>query len=646
MLENPVGHKTMYVIVARILLSLLLITAVPAMAQLDVRDLAVYEDRSGTETIATIAALPAAAFSPRPNGLSEGYTRSVHWLRFNAQASPGESGDWWLEIHPGYLDDVRLFESDPAHPGDFIERRSGDMLPFIEREAPYRGLLFRVRLLDSEARTFHLRLKTTSASLMMIKLWPVDKFASALPLEYSLLGGLIGLLAIILAINLIYWLQQREAVNLYYLAYITTVLISSMFVQGFASQFFLPSNPVMVNDLQYVSSFLMTAAAGRLYQSILLIERRQRVLWLLYQTLIYLPLFLIPAIPLGYFTEAQRLVIGFATLMTPISFGRSLQLLRNKAAGGMLLVIATVSSVVAISFSLFQLSGLFAGSFLILHAFLVGSVFNVIALHLAIGARARAERMLQMEVIEIARLNALKAEREMQAREEQAHFISMITHEIKTPLAGIAAASDALEILNGESTPEVVTRIERIRRGVQRIDGIFERYLQVDRTDNAQLAPVFADHALHEVVSRAVGQFTGSTQRLQVELGEDERLTCDADLVATAILNLIDNAMKYSPADEPVRLSTRRVDGHEILIEVADRGPGVPDELRDAIFQRYIRAPAQANVPGIGVGLSLVHKIAELHQGSIELRNDERGGARFWLRLPIRRTTEMSGIDS
>lgn len=636
----------MYAIVARILLSLLLITAVPAVAQMDVRDLAVYEDLGGTEVIATIAALPAAAFSPRPNGLSEGYTRSVHWLRFSAQASPGESGDWWLEIHPGYLDDVRLFESDLAHPGDFIERRTGDMLPFAEREAPYRGFLFRIRLSDSEARTFHLRLQTTSTSLMMIKLWPTTRFAAAVLLEYALLGGVIGLLGIILSINLIYWLQQREAINLHYLSYIASVLASSLIVQGFAAQFLLPDWPAMVNDLQNMVSLLMTAAAGSLYQSVLLVDRRQRVLWILYKMLTYLPLLSLLAIPLGYFTEAQRLVISYATLMAPVSLGRSLQLLRNKAAGGTLLVIVTMSSVVAITFSLIQISGGFSGNFIILHAFLIGSVFNVIALHLVIGARARAEKIFQQEMIEMARLNALKVEREMKAREEQAHFISMITHEIKTPLAGIAAASDALEILNGESTPEVVTRIERIRRSVKRIDGLFVRYLQVDRIDNAQLAPVFAEHALHEVVSRAVGQFTGSTQRLQCELGDDVRVTCDADLVATAILNLIDNAMKYSPADEPVRLSTRLVDGHEILIEVADRGPGVPDELRDAIFQRYIRAPAQANVPGIGVGLSLVHKIAELHQGSIELRNDERGGARFLIRLPIRRTTEMSGIDS
>ena len=618
---------------------LLLITTAPAMAQLDVRDLAVYEDRSGTETINEVASLPDAAFSPRPNGLSAGYTRSVHWLRFAVQAPLGESGDWWLEIHPTYLDDIRLFEADPAHPGEFIERRTGDMFPFAERELPYRGFLLRISLAENESRLYHLRLQTTSPSLMMIKLWTVKRFNAAVPGEYALLGAAMGLLAIILFINLIYSWYQREAINSQYTVYIATVLASSVFVQGFAAQFLLPDQPALVNDLQKLSSFLMAAAAGPLYQSVLLIDRKQRVLWLLYRTLTFLPLLLLPAIPFGYFTEAQRIVISFGAFMALIALGRSVQLLRNKAAGGMMLVVATMSSVAAFVLANTQMLGLFVGHFAVLHIFLIGTIGNVIALHLAIDARVRAQKMLHQQTIEQARLSELKADREMRARNEQANFISMITHEIKTPLAAVAAATDALEILENPPPPGVMTRIERIRRNVQRIDGIFDRYLAMDRIGNARLDPHFLECSLHDVIARATRQFTGESQRLHVRPGEDARLVCDTDLVATAILNMIDNAMKYSPADEPVDLTTRIFQGRDIVIEVIDRGPGVPDELRDAIFHRYVRAPEFANISGIGVGLSLVRKIAEIHRGNVTVLNDEDGGARFRLTLPLRMAT-------
>ena len=644
LMSTQVMHIKIFARIA--LLLVMVLTILPAMAQIDVRDLTVHEDAAGAATIETIAGLPDSAFSPRPKGFSAGLTRSVHWLRFTAQAPTGETGDWWLEIHPSYLDDIRLFESDPAHPGAFIERRTGDQRPFAERELPYRAFVFRIALTEHQARTFHLRLQTTSTSMVMMKLWPVKRFTAAVPGEYALLGAVMGLLMIILVINAIHQWQEGAIVNLPYTVYIAAVLVNSFFVQGLAAQFLLPQQPALVNDLQNLSSFLMTAAAGRLYQGVLLVQRQQRFFWLAYRTLMILPLLMIVAIPLGYFTEAQRIVLGYATLMAPIALLRSVQLLRNKHAGGVMLVVATMTSVAAIGLATSQILGLFAGNFVILHAFLLGTIGNVVALHLVIGSRTRAEKVLHQQTITLAHQSEMKAEREMRAREEQAHFISMITHEIKTPLASIVAAAEALEILNQNSSPDIMTRITRIHRSAQRIDGIFNRHLQIDRADHALIKPTFLEHSLHDVVSRAVEHLPDATHRLQLHLGDEVLLVCDADLLATAILNLIDNAMKYSPAGENVDLSTRLAGEAQVVIDVADRGTGVPDEMRQTIFDRYVRARAHANIAGTGVGLSLVRNIATLHQGSIEVLDDEGGGARFRLTLPTRMTRAMSGIDS
>jgi signal transduction histidine kinase len=635
----------MYKFTIRCALWFLFIVVQPAMAQIGVDDLAVHEDFTGTQTIETVASLPESEFSPRPKGFSAGLTRSVHWLRFTAQAPSGQSGEWLLEMHPSYIDDIRLFESDPRAGNAFIERHTGDQLPFVSRELQYRGFVFRMALKENERRTFYLRLQTTSTSMVMMKLWPAKLFYAALPGEYALLGAVMGLLLIILVINLIYQWRESEAVNLPYTVYIAAVLVNSLFVQGLAAQFLLPMQPAIVNDLQNISSFLMTAAAGWLYQNVLLVQRQQRFFWLAYRTLMILPLILIPAIPLGYFTEAQRVVLAYATLMAPVALWRSVQLLPNKHAGGKMLVVATMISVTAIGASILHIQGFFAGNFVILHAFLIGTVSNVIALHLVIGARSRAQKAVHQQMLIEAKQLTTKVEREMQARNEQAHFISMITHEIKTPLAGVISASEALEILNSTASPEVISRIERIRRNAHRIDGIFGRYLQIDQLDQARLRPRFSEQSLHKVVSMSVQQFTGATHRLRLQLGDDVLLVCDPDLVATAILNLLDNAMKYSPTDEEVILTTR-LEGDQCIIEIIDRGPGVSAEMRETIFDRYVRAPEHANIPGTGVGLSLVRSIATTHQGSIEVLDDESGGAKFRLALPLRMTTTMSGIDS
>jgi signal transduction histidine kinase len=634
--------KTMFWIA----LLLALFAALPSSAQLKVNDISMREDRGGTDSIATVALLPDSAFVPIPNGLSAGFTRSVHWLRVKAQAPQGASGDWWLEIHPGYLDEIRLYAPDPARPGQFIERRTGDIFPFSQRESPYRGFLFRVTLTENELHTFHIRLQTTSTSLMMLKIWPVTHFYAAVFGEYALLGAALGLLTIILLINLIYWWHQRDSVILQYIAYIAAALINSIFVQGFAAQFLLPDSPALVNDLQNVSSFLMTAAAGRLYQSVLMIERRHLLLRPLYITMTALPLLLMVAIPLGYFTEAQRIVIAYAMFMTPVSLLRSLQLLRHSIAGGAALVVATMSSVVAIALATSQLLGFFSHNFAILHAFLIGIIGNVIALHLAIGARTRAEKILHQKMAAHAQQSETRAESEMRAREEQANFISMITHEIKTPLSSIAAAADAMEILVTNVSADVTKRLDRIRKGVLRVNSIFDRYLQMDRADNARLLPNFQLHSLHDVIERAALQHPDSPNRLRVHPTQDVDLVCDADLLATAILNIIDNAMKYSPADEPVDLTTALVHGEQIVIEVIDSGPGIHVDQRETIFHRYIRSPEHVSVPGIGVGLSLVRTIAAIHHGSVTALDSDGGGARFRFTLPLSGGNEMSEIDS
>ncbi|MGI9135397.1 MAG: 7TMR-DISMED2 domain-containing protein, partial [Rhodoferax sp.] len=104
------------------LVGLLLASVVPeaaAGAEAALRGMAVLEDASGSETIASISTADPARFRTLPGpALEAGYSRSAHWLRFQIEAP---AGPWWLDILPSYLDDIRLFEPDLAHPGQFIE---------------------------------------------------------------------------------------------------------------------------------------------------------------------------------------------------------------------------------------------------------------------------------------------------------------------------------------------------------------------------------------------------------------------------------------------------------------------------------------------------------------------------------------------
>jgi signal transduction histidine kinase len=123
----------------------------------------------------------------------------------------------------------------------------------------------------------------------------------------------------------------------------------------------------------------------------------------------------------------------------------------------------------------------------------------------------------------------------------------------------------------------------------------------------------------------------------------DREVVCDANLVVLAIANLLDNAAKYGDPEQPIRL-TAGDEREMVWIAVADRGRGIPAAEQRHIFQRFYRAKNALERKGMGLGLFLVQKIADLHGGKVEFQSREGVGTTFTLRLPIR--TVPGGVRS
>jgi two-component system OmpR family sensor kinase len=121
----------------------------------------------------------------------------------------------------------------------------------------------------------------------------------------------------------------------------------------------------------------------------------------------------------------------------------------------------------------------------------------------------------------------------------------------------------------------------------------------------------------------------------------------DPDLLRTVIDNLVDNAIRYSPALASVTLSARRSDG-EWLIEVSDQGPGVPAEMRERVFDRFARADSvrTRRGGGVGLGLALSTAVVRAHRGALELVDGNGHGARFRVHLPIEPKPDDSQSDA
>ena len=122
-------------------------------------------------------------------------------------------------------------------------------------------------------------------------------------------------------------------------------------------------------------------------------------------------------------------------------------------------------------------------------------------------------------------------------------------------------------------------------------------------------------------------------------------MTGDRNLLSQALGNLISNAIKYSPGDAPITVGVR-LDGDEVVVTVADRGIGIPQDDMGRLFERYYRGRNVSGVVGTGVGLYLVKIVVDLHGGSITVESREGEGSRFTMRLPSRRAADAAAAPA
>ena len=219
-------------------------------------------------------------------------------------------------------------------------------------------------------------------------------------------------------------------------------------------------------------------------------------------------------------------------------------------------------------------------------------------------------------------------------------YVHGLTHELKSPLAAIRGSAELLEGEGGEAMPDADrTRfVASIRRQAERMSAMIDKLLALAAVEHRQQldAPQAVD--LREVVADAAEDAGPRLRQAGVALEPEEGAPCtvlgDAFLLRQAIGNLIDNAIDFAPAGGEVGIALR-AGAREVVVEVADRGPGVPDYARERVFERFYSLPRPSGGGrSSGIGLCFVAEVAALHGGRAELRDREGGGTLARLILP------------
>ncbi|MEA2365805.1 MAG: two-component system, OmpR family, sensor kinase [Thermoleophilaceae bacterium] len=226
----------------------------------------------------------------------------------------------------------------------------------------------------------------------------------------------------------------------------------------------------------------------------------------------------------------------------------------------------------------------------------------------------------------------------------QRKFVADASHELRTPLTSILANLELLEAeLAGEQRDMADSALRSSRR-MRRLVGDLLLLARADAGRHVQRAPVDLAALAAEAAGEAGALSSGHPVSLDLP-GPVMVNGLDDDLHRLAG-NLIENALIHTPAGTPVTVSVRR-NGDSAVLEVSDRGPGVPQDMRERVFERFARGAGDATPRGgSGLGLAIVRAVASGHGGSVELRDAEGGGAHFVVTLPAESGTRSDSDAS
>jgi PAS domain S-box-containing protein len=216
------------------------------------------------------------------------------------------------------------------------------------------------------------------------------------------------------------------------------------------------------------------------------------------------------------------------------------------------------------------------------------------------------------------------------------NILSAVSHELRTPLTSIVGFSMTLKDrgsqLSADARAEMVTHLAEQAR---KLDRLLSDLLDLDRLRFGLIRPIFRATDIGRLVAQVVSEYEANGHKIDVQ-AESIMAEVDAAKVERIVENLLANAIKHTGPGTEILV---RVESHDggVLIAVEDRGPGIPEPHRRAIFEIFNRGTAVASTPGTGIGLSLVSQFAALHGGRVWVQENPGGGASFRVFLPPHR---------
>lgn len=262
-----------------------------------------------------------------------------------------------------------------------------------------------------------------------------------------------------------------------------------------------------------------------------------------------------------------------------------------------------------------------------------------------IKSRIETEKKLLQREIELKQ----SLEKEKVLGEMKSRFVSMASHEFRTPLATILSSANLIDRYHTEEQhPQRNKHVNKIRSSVSHLNNILSDFLSMDKLEagkihchraNVEIKPFM------KIIHDEINTLAGDNQSINYTFETDaDEIYIDLNILKNIILNLVSNALKYSDARGKVDFNLK-IEDTLLTLSVKDNGMGIPKEDQPYLFERFFRASNALNLEGTGLGLNIVKKYLELLNGDIAFESQEQMGTTFFVKIPCNHAPTSTEIQ-
>ena len=611
------------------------------------RVMQVFEDVGGEATLADVTARDELFKPHTKDTLNEGYSHSAFWVKVDLHYQPLDPQvhrTWLLELAYPPLDSIELYLADAA--GNYrLAERTGDALPFDNRQIKENNYLFELNFTPGQSQTLYLRLSSQGSVQAPLTLWSAQAYLEEQPVRIYILGLIYGVLLGMLVYNLFIYLSVRDTSYLYYIFYIGSFGLYQLSVNGAAVQYFWPNNPWWANastpfligtsaffGCQFARSFLHTASHSRwLDRALMLLMAVGALVMVLALTTSY--------------AVSLRLATGLAlafivTIFTAgvVAWIRGLRVARY-------FVIAWSAFLLGGLVNTLMVLGYLPNVFLTMYASQIGSAIEVGLLSLALADRINAMRDLQARTLQesgqkLAAMNQQLA-RTNQLKDE---FLATVTHELRTPMNGVIGSLELIKTL--DMSPELAQYTQTAEGSAREMMHMVNGILVLTELQAGRLVARPRPFSLNELLHGLSDQFGPAARRKGLEFSYEvarnlpDHWVSDAEKIRQCLECLLDNAIKFTREGGVVlRVTGKAADAGRwaLAFNVIDSGIGFVHQEEAELYQHFFQVDGSMTreYGGLGIGLAICRRLVELLGGRLTHHSQPGQGSQFQLLLEL-----------